>query len=86
MNARVTNLTGRQGGTFINSSDGPKSAPSGKAWHAFEVVEETVLAAVQSNLENDSRLVGPTLPVGYIQYGGFTQLHVSTGLICAFLE
>jgi hypothetical protein len=85
MNARVTNLTGRQGGIVIADTTATTPA-SGASWHALLVVEEAVLAAVtDTNLENASDLVGKTLPAGLILYGNFTALQLTSGTVIAYL-
>jgi hypothetical protein len=84
MNARVTNLTGRQGGTVIADTSA-YTAASGESWHAFQVIEEAVLAAQTSNLVSGDSLVGKTLAAGLIVYGNFTTLQLTSGTIIAYI-
>lgn len=86
MNARITNLTGRQGGTVIADTSAHTLSTSGKTWHALLVVEEAVIAALTSNLESDTDLVGKTLPAGLPIYGAFTSLTLTSGTVIAYYE
>jgi hypothetical protein len=73
MNARVTNLTGLSGGKVLATTDAT-TPPTLQAWHAIQVITDAVIAAITSNLESDTALVGVTLPAGTVLYGEFTAI------------
>lgn len=84
MNTRITNLTGRQGGTVIADTSA-YTAPTSEHWHAILVIEEAVIAAQTSNLANGNSLVGKTLPAGLVIYGLFTALQLTSGTVIAYV-
>jgi hypothetical protein len=84
MNTRVTNLTGRQGGTVITDTTAT-TPPANEIFHAIEVIEEAVVAAIAGNLTNISGLVGKTLPAGLIIYGQITSITLTSGTVIAYV-
>jgi hypothetical protein len=86
MNARVTNLTGLQGGVVITDTNAHTPATPNTAFHAIVVLQQAVIAAIASNLTNDSALVALTLPAGTIIYGRITSITLTSGVVIAYNE
>ena len=79
-NVKVTNQSGLNGGQVIV---GPSGAQTG-TWEGIQVVNDAVLAALTSNLSNDTGLVGPTLSTGVTIFGRTTGITVTSGVVIAY--
>lgn len=75
-------IQGQQGGIVLNVDEGAKDGP----FRWVLVVNDAVLSAIDSNIQNDGDLVGLTLPAGSGFGGQINSLTVSSGTVIAYLQ